>query len=717
MILNKKYLALYFSFFFSSYCLPQVLQGKTIDSTKIEKLEEVVLTGQYNAQSIKKSVFEVNVITRKHIEMQAGNNLADVLNQSLNINIIPSSSSGKSTVQMFGLDGQYVKILVDNIPIISDEGFGNNIDLTQLNIDDIEQIEIVEGSMGVQYGANAVSGVINIITKKKSNYKWEANIYTQEESVGNEYAFFNEGRHIQSLKLGHNFNDDLYANAIYTRNDFNGFLDNNKGEFHELNDGLRGFQWLPKVQSTAKALLNYSKNKNFRVFYKFEYFDEVINRYSSLVSTNFNASTNTTNPVSEDDIFTSTRLYHHLNFTGKASKLFNYDISFSYQSQKRAVEMFKYRIKQREKYDVTNFEFESRKVLYSRGNFSNFLSSDKFNFQLGYEINNIKGFASEEAGTFNGENIERELGSYDIFGSTEINVIPKLSIRPGARLITSSLFKPRAAISLITKYNFANNLELRFLAGSSPRLPNYAELYTYFVDANHDVRGNANLKPEQGASFFMHLKKKFRFGNTSNPFRLQSKLSFNYLDVKDRIELSLVNPSPVQFKYINIDAYRTIGAFFTNKIYATNFNASLGFGYSGQSKILDSSTITNDDYLFAFNLNANASYTFNKTGFIASAFFKYNGSQQQFIQQQNSNNETVLTRGQQDGFAMLDGSVRKNFKNDKIQLTLGARNLLNITQVNTTALEGGTHSGAPNNILLGYGRSYFLKLVYNLKFN
>ncbi len=717
MILNKKYLTVYFTFFFFSYSFCQEAQDKTNDSTKVEKLEEVVLTGQYNAQSIKKSVFEVNVIGRKQIEMQAGNNLADVLNQSLNINIIPSSSTGKSTVQMFGLDGQYVKILVDNIPLISDEGFGNNIDLTQINLDDIQQIEIVEGSMGVQYGANAVSGVINIITKKKSGYKWEATASVQEETVGKEYGLFDEGRHIQSLKIGHNFTNNLYGNAIYTRNDFKGFLDNRKGEFHELNDGLRGYQWLPKIQNTAKALLNFSKNNNFRSFYKFEYFDEQIDRYASLVSTNFNPSTNTSNPVSEDDIFTSTRFYHHLNLTGKLPKSFNYDVSFSYQTQKRHVETFKYRIKLREKYDINNFEFESRKVLYSRGNFSNFLSTDAFNFQLGYEINNIKGFASREAGSFDGENIERELGSYDVFASSEINIIPKLSLRPGGRLITSSLFKPRAAISLITKYNFDNELELRLLAGSSPRLPNYAELYTYFVDANHDVRGNANLKPEQGTSFFVHLKKTFNLGADSNPINLKSKLSFNYLDVKDRIELSLVNPSPVQFKYINIDAYKTIGAFLTNKIFAKNFNGALGFGYSGQSKALDSRTLTNNDYLFAFNLNANASYTFQKTGIIASAFFKYNGPQQQFIQQQNSNNETILTRGEQDGFTMLDASLRKNFKNNKIQVTLGARNLFDVTQVNTTALEGGAHSGAPNSILLGYGRSYFLKLVYNLKFN
>ena len=80
---------------------------------KVNKLDEVVVTGQYNPQSVKKSVFEVKVITRADIDRQAGNNLADILNQTLNINIIPNASTGKSGVQLFGLDAQYFKILVD----------------------------------------------------------------------------------------------------------------------------------------------------------------------------------------------------------------------------------------------------------------------------------------------------------------------------------------------------------------------------------------------------------------------------------------------------------------------------------------------------------------------------------------------------------------------------------------------------------------------------
>ena len=65
------------------------------------------------------------------------------------------------------MGADYTKVLIDNIPVIGDTGLGSNIDLTKINLDNIERIEIVKGSMGVEYGNGAVAGVINIITKKE----------------------------------------------------------------------------------------------------------------------------------------------------------------------------------------------------------------------------------------------------------------------------------------------------------------------------------------------------------------------------------------------------------------------------------------------------------------------------------------------------------------------------------------------------------------------
>src|SRR5690606_26025464 len=188
-------------------------QDTATDSIKATQLEEVVITGQIEPQSLKKSVFNVRIISKKDIQRLAANNLADVLNQYLNITVSPGGRDGRSTVSMFGLDGQYFKILIDNVPVISETGLGNNVDLTQINLDDVEQIEIIEGSMGVTHGANAVSGILNIITKKSAKNRWEIAATVQEETVGNEYALFDKGRHIQALKVSNAINEHWFASV------------------------------------------------------------------------------------------------------------------------------------------------------------------------------------------------------------------------------------------------------------------------------------------------------------------------------------------------------------------------------------------------------------------------------------------------------------------------------------------------------------------------
>ena len=679
---------------------------------KANRLDEVVITGQFNPQSVKKSVFQVNVITRADIDRQAGNNLADLLNQSLNITVMPSPN-GKSGVSMFGLDAEYFKILVDNIPVISDEGLGNNIDLTQMNLDDVQQIEIVEGSMGVEYGANAVSGIINIITKKGSVHKWEITPFIQEESIGGEYNMNDMGRHIQSLKIGHNFNSKFYANAMVTTNDFKGFFNDKRGERYLENDSLRGYEWRPKNQLTAKSLLSYSL-KNHRIFYKFEYFNEDVYNYNANVTPNEQAETATSFPTANDITYKTKRFFHNLNASGRFADALNYDISLSYQEQKRDAEDHIYDIRRDENIKTERYRYESRNGIYSKGNFSNFLKNETIDFLVGYEGSDISGYASVLATGDNllrrSENADNKLGSYDVFAATEINVNNKFSLRPGARALFSSMFDAQAAVSLSARYDLGRGYELRAVIGTAPKLPSYDELYTYLKDVNHDVQGNLNLKPEQGKSVFLHLNKIFV---AENKMQFRTKFTAFYMDVDDRIELVIVNQTPLQLQYNNVDVYKTFGTSITSSMDYNNLTLSGGFTFSGVSKVIDADAVdANDDYLYGVQGNANVSYRIPKWKTVFSAFLKYNGPEYQFVTL--SDNTTV--KGKQNDFTFLDATIRKTFSRDKLEVTAGARNLLDVIAVNTTASGAGAHTAASTTQLLGYGRSYFLKLLYHFNF-
>ena len=693
-------------------------QETATDTTKATQLEEVVVTGQFEPQSLKKSVYNVRVITREDIIRQAGNNLADVLNQYINISVQANGTTGRSTVSMFGLDAQYFKIMVDNIPLVSETGLGNNIDLTQINLDDIERIEIIEGSMGVTHGANAVSGILNIITKKSAKTTWEVTATLQEETVGKEYAWFDKGRHIQALKVSHMVSDNWFVSVGGNRNDFAGFFDNKRGRDHSLNDGFRGYSsWLPKEQLATNALISYNKG-NFRIFYKFDYYNETVSFFNSVVQPTIDFQ----EFYSRDSRSYTNRFYHHLNAFGKLYSKLVYNVSVSQQKQEREKETFNYYILSGSEGFNDRQVYESRNVLYSTGSLTNFFGTKKYDLQLGYELVNEQGYASQLAGTYNNGlgSVDKTLENYDVYASAELEMTEKLSLRPGFRYSFQSLFEDQYAISFGARYLFKNNVELRGTVGKSYRTPNFQELYTYFVDSNHDLQGNENLVPEHSISYEANIKKATYY---PSGFVMNNSLSATYMDVDDRIENVMVSSDPrLIFRYENIDKYKMWNFAASNSFKYKDLDGRLGLSLLGISQRIDAvaaGAVSDDKFLYSFLANANVAYNIAPWNTLVSLYYKYTGPFQQFVQADDAEGNTIFILSEFEDYSLLDASVRKSFFKNQFDVTLGARNLLNVNSLRSSTQGGGTgiHSGASESQSIGYGRSYFIKLTYNLSFN
>lgn len=675
------------------------------------KLEEIVISGQYNPQSIDKAVNNVTILNRQRIENLGAVTLADALNQVMNISILPNAKTGRSSVKMFGLDGQYFTILIDNVPMISDEGFGNNTDLTQINLDDVAQIEIVEGAMGVDYGANAITGIINIITKKTNTYDWSINAFMQEESVGTEYNLKNRGKHIQGITLGRNINDNVFASVSYTHNDFKGWFNEREGFQYYGDEYKRGQDWLPKNQNNVKALLNYHKG-SYRVFYKFEYFNERMKDYAKFFDFNEDPVFETINPTAKDKILGTNRWSNVLNTSGNIEDVLRFDLSFSYQKQEKNTDVYRYRIMYDEKYDEKSYKNESREVFFSRGTFSDFIKWERAKFQVGYEITQNKGYSSmlEELGE---SPTSKTLGSYDFYASSEISILKNLMIRPGYRLMTSNLFENQHALSFVAKYVIGNNYEIRATVGSSPRLPNYEELYTYFVDANHDVRGNPNLTPEKGQTFFLNFKKSFDLGNE---IELNTNVTARYLDVNDKIEqIQLVEGDGLKFVYENVDRYRNKGITFLNQLTWDNFDIGIGFTMSGTAQQIYGAPAATDKFLYTPEITSNVSYKLKKSNTILSLYYKFNGEESKYKLVTELTGEYYI-KGIQQSYSWLDFTVRQPFMDKKLNLTLGIRNIFNVIALNSTIGAGTAHAGPDSVVEQSYGRSYFVKLQYSFGF-
>ncbi|MDR2205502.1 MAG: TonB-dependent receptor plug domain-containing protein [Flavobacteriaceae bacterium] len=701
----KKTLVALFSF------LTAVLMNAQDDDSLITKkdIEEVVLTAQYNPQSINKSIYKVEVIDAEQIKNMAATNVAEVLNQNLNILVVADTSSGNSSANILGLGGEYTKVLIDNIPVVNDEGLGNLFDLTKISLNNIEKIEIVKGSMGVEYGNNAVVAVINIITKKSSSKKFFGNVALQEETVGKEYDWYKkgQGRHIQILNLGYNISENWFVSADFNHNDFQGFWGTQKGYryFSEINDKKRGYEWQPKDQMNVGGLIKYSKNKT-NIFYKINLLREEINyRDSKIEPLNFAGGERTY--IAHDRDYFTTRWLHQLNLISNLGTV-KYMGDFSYQTQLRELQKYIYDIPARK--EISREEkrpFYDINILYSRGMFSHFLDDEKLDFQLGYELDRTDGFASQlTEQQFFRTDVKRTIFNYANFFSAEWNALPKFYVRPGARLALSDKFDHQFNYSLVLKYSATPKMDIRLSGGSANRFPKYEELFSYLMDANHDIHGNENLKPETGVTIGLF----WDYKNINENRNINVNFSGMYMDLKDKIELATINLNPLQFLYINVDGYKSLlfsGNFGYKKGNFT-FNSGVSLtGISREIKVFNSVSPTK--FYFYPEANISANYKLNPTKTLFALYYKYSGSSKQYyLEDVNLQGVGKYSLEKIGDFSMMNATISQPFFKDHLELTLGIKNIFDVTSIESTAQSRNILDSSK----LFYGRSYFARLMY-----
>ncbi|MEM9986158.1 MAG: TonB-dependent receptor plug domain-containing protein, partial [Bacteroidota bacterium] len=167
---------------FLSLVLGSIAQVKKSDSTLKElTLDDVVVTAQYAPTNSKEALFDVRVIQGEEIRRQGQLTLTEVLTNQLNLRVSADPILGDG-LSIQGLGGQNVQIMIDGVPVIG--RVGGDIDLSQINLQNVERIEIIEGAMSAQYGSNASGGVVNIITKKVSADAISIEAQNQWESIG-----------------------------------------------------------------------------------------------------------------------------------------------------------------------------------------------------------------------------------------------------------------------------------------------------------------------------------------------------------------------------------------------------------------------------------------------------------------------------------------------------------------------------------------------------
>ena len=188
-----------------SVTLPDTSLHEILLAPEEKAMDEVTIVSSTRTnQRIENSPLKVEVLGSE--EMNEENtikpgNIASILGDVSGIQIQQSSAvSGNANVRIQGLDGRYTQIVRDGIPLF--DGFSGGFGILTIPPLDLKQVELIKGSASTLYGAGAIGGLINLISKKPT-YKQEGIITINQSTL--QESNFNTYIAKRSKHFGYNF--------------------------------------------------------------------------------------------------------------------------------------------------------------------------------------------------------------------------------------------------------------------------------------------------------------------------------------------------------------------------------------------------------------------------------------------------------------------------------------------------------------------------------
>ncbi len=127
-------------------------------------IDEVVVSANRNEISRKDAPVVVSVANLKLFETVNSVDLAKSLNYITGLRVENNCQNcGFPQVRINGLEGPYSQVLINSRPVVS--ALSGVYGLEQIPVNMIDRVEVVRGGGSALFGANAVGGTINIITK------------------------------------------------------------------------------------------------------------------------------------------------------------------------------------------------------------------------------------------------------------------------------------------------------------------------------------------------------------------------------------------------------------------------------------------------------------------------------------------------------------------------------------------------------------------------
>ncbi len=450
----------------------------------------LVVTATRSAHEKNDAPISTDVFDRQMIQDTGAENALEVLEEAPGIQV--DRGVGGAGVRLQGLDPKYTLILVDGQRVSG--RIDGTVDLTRFPAEDIERIEIVRGPGSVLYGADALAGTINIITRRAAK-RWESEAHSSYGSFNTLDLTGRVGhrtkRYTGSLSAGlHNTDGwDADPSTLSTTGPSARQFEVSTGQRFTSRGMFALDGWAQYLRRTTRGVDALNTGAVF----------DRVNRSETLTA-------NLTPSATWND--------GSFRFTGSYS-LFR-DQFFNDQRGSAALDASQETFDHVAQGTATLSQRVEEHVL-TTGVDAQFevLSADRI-----------------DPGT-----VDRQ--RYAVFAQDEWTPLESLSILPGVRLDYDSLFglypTPRIAMMLRPGQRW----RLRASYGRGYRAPTFREMYLLFTNAGvgYQVRGNPSLQPE--TSWSTHVSAQFlpwRWASISVAafdHRLQDTVVIDTLDNSD----------------------------------------------------------------------------------------------------------------------------------------------------------------------------------------
>lgn len=639
-------------------------------TNKLFQIDMATVTGEARGTTQRGAIRPMRTIQSEDIEQLGAHSLRDVLRSQLNFTIAQDPVLGAS-MKMNGLGGRSVNILIDGVPLSG--RLNDNIDLSQIALNNIERIEIIDGPMAVEFGTNSLAGTINVITKTDIAARFAIDATAQYESVGV------QSQSIALIKNQNGMHHSLHFNRYY----FDGWSPYDAawdGFSDYLADSSRTQLWNPKLQNTLEYKAHYQVN-NWLIKPRFK---GIIERIE-----NKGAPRQPYNEYAFDDQYFTRRMIPAVEAKHYGENGETVELMASYQQYWRSRKAYTTDLTNLESttLDPSNQDTTIMNTFQSRGSGHYFVKLP-LKLKAGYDANHQ---------TFSSHRMEGNVQSMtNVALFTQANwAVENIRLQFGLRIAHNSMFNA----PFLPSFNGMRKMgehRLRIAYARGFRAPSLKELHFRFVDINHALYGNLNLTPE--TSNFGQLSWTWNHQNLELASQIFTNFVSNQIDLVDQLDDT--------FRYQNFANFQAQGVKINGALQGKRLKLDAASSLISSQQQID----TDAEFLARNNaLECSARINWNAAKAVnIGTSIRWVGPTQRII----SSGEDTVEQMETDAYSWCDAHIRYTSNSQRWSITATAKNITNVSQI-LSASSGGVHSSGST--LLSWGRSFNFRVNYRIE--